>query len=79
MAAPHSQFFPAEQDNYKSATNANAKLAVEQAICFEIAEGNYIVTNNKPVIISALGAIPKPDSTEMRLIHDCFPPPWGGP
>ena len=30
-----------------------------------------MVTLTKPVIISELGAIPKPDSTEGRLIHDC--------
>ena len=74
LAPPQSKFFPTEQDNHKSATNADAKLAVEQAICNEIAEGNYIVTNDRPVIISALGVIPKPDSTEVHLIHDCSRP-----
>lgn len=58
-------------NNYKSATNASVKSVVKQTIASEIAEGNYVVTLTKPVIISALGAIPKPDSTEVRLIHDC--------
>ena len=29
----------------------------------------------KPTIISALGAVPKPDSDDLRLIHDCSMPP----
>ena len=33
-----------------------------------------IVTNAKPTIVSALGAIPKPDSDKIRLIHDCSRP-----
>ena len=74
MAPPLSTFFPAEQDNYKSATNASVKVAVERTIRSEIAEGNYVITNSKPIIVSALGAIPKPDSTEVRLIHDCSRP-----
>ncbi|KAL9975581.1 hypothetical protein ACROYT_G012757 [Oculina patagonica] len=36
--------------------------------------GNYIVTTAKPTIVSALGAIPKPDSDNIRLIHDCSRP-----
>ena len=63
-----------EQDNYKSATNANDNLAVQRTIRSEIAEGNYVITNSKPIIGSALGAISKPDSKEMSLIHDCCRP-----
>ena len=40
----------------------------------EIIHGNYIVTNEKPIIVSAIGAIPKPNSNEVRLIHDCSRP-----
>lgn len=61
-------------DNYKSATNSTNRHKVEQTILDEIAEGNYIITKEKPTIISALGAIPKPDSDEVRLIHDCSRP-----
>lgn len=61
-------------NNYKSATNASIQSAVEQTIASEIAEGNYAVTPTKPAIISAVEAIPKPDSTEVRLIHDCSRP-----
>ena len=67
-----------QQGSYKSDTNAAAKLAVEQTILNEIAEGNYVVTDTKPVIVSALGAIPKPDSSEVHLIHDSSRPhAWG--
>ena len=60
--------------NYKSATNVSTKAAVEQAIVGEIAEGNYVISKSKPTIVSALGAIPKPDSPDVRLIHDCSRP-----
>ena len=33
-----------------------------------------MATDHKPVIISALGAVPKPDTEEVRLIHDCSQP-----
>ena len=33
--------------------------------------GNYIITETKPKLVSALGAIPKPKSEDIRLIHDC--------
>ena len=67
-------FANVDMDNYKSATNPNAKPLVEQTIRNEIAEGNYSISANKPTIVSALGAIPKPDSSEIRLIHDCSRP-----
>ena len=61
-------------DNYKSATNPVNRPMVEQTIRQEIALGNYVVSPTKPRIISALGAIPKPNSPEIRLIHDCSRP-----
>lgn len=60
--------------NYHSATCPKNKLKVEQQIKKEISEGRYIITEDKPVLISALGAIAKPDSDELRLIHDCSQP-----
>ena len=66
---------PAQQHNYKSATSEAHKPKVEQTILGKIADGNHVVTDIKPTIISALGAIPKPDSSEVRLIHDCSRPP----
>jgi len=58
-------------DNYRSATNPDNRQKVEQTIRDEIVQGNYVITKSKPQVVSALGAIPKPDSTEVRLIHDC--------
>lgn len=64
------QFAQAEVNNYKLATNPTAKTSVE---C-KISKGNYVVSNSKPTIISALGTVPKPDFSEVRLIHDCSRP-----
>ena len=61
-------------ENYKSATNPVNRPMVEQTIRQEIALGNYVVSPTKPRIVSALGAIPKPSSPEIRLIHDCSSP-----
>ena len=60
-----------ETDNYKSATSSHQQ--VEQQILQEIKEGRYLVVEEKPQVISALGAIPKPDGN-IRLIHDCSRP-----
>ena len=64
----------AEVRNYKSATEHDVHDKVEKTIREEIQHGNYIVTAEKPTIVSALGAIPKPDSDKIRLIHDCSRP-----
>ena len=60
--------------NYKSVTDVNVRSQVEKQLCSEIAKGHYLITDTKPLIVSALGAIPKPDSDELRLIHDCSRP-----
>ena len=60
---------PVCQNNYKSATCPEAKPMVEKQILTEIEEGNYVKVDKKPTIVSALGAIPKPDGG-IRLIHD---------
>ena len=39
----------------------------------EIANGNYIKIDKPPIIVSPLGAIPKPDGG-VRIIHDCSRP-----
>ena len=62
---------PAEMDNYKSATHSTIMDKVEQTLLEEIREGNYIVTDTKPTIVSVLEAILKPDSGKVCLIHDC--------
>ncbi len=59
--------------NYSSATDISVGHLVEEQIQVEIVEGRYIVSKEKPTIISALGAIPK-DGDTVRLIHDCSRP-----
>ena len=59
---------------YCSATDPAVRNKVKETLLKELGIGNYVVTDHKPVIISALGAVPKPDSEEVRLIHDCSQP-----
>ena len=47
--------------------------AVENQILEEIENGHYLIVNNQPSIVSALGAIPKKNG-DVRLIHDCSRP-----
>lgn len=69
-----SQFTPARQPNYSSATGKENRRKVEQQIQFELDHGHYRRCDTPPTIVSALGAIPKQDSTQIRLIHDCSQP-----
>ena len=48
---------------------------MEKVILEELSAGNYHIVEEKPRIISALGAVPKQDSDEIRLIHDASRPP----
>lgn len=66
-----------KQRNYKSALCGENREAVEKQIRCELANGRYVTTSAQPYIISALGAIPKPDSNKVRLIHDCSQPVGG--
>ena len=51
---------------------------VTKQIQDELQHGHYkIVSDNKPAIVSALGAIPKKDSANIRIIHDCSRPVGG--
>lgn len=59
--------------NHKSALEAGARERMDAIIIGEILEGNYIVTDTKPTIVSALGAVPKDDG-DLRPIHDCSLP-----
>ena len=67
-----------KMENYRSVTNSKAKVKVEQTIQEEIREGNYIISPTRPTIVSALAAVPKQDSDELRLIHDCSMPKGKG-
>ena len=74
LVQPGTSFFDVDMDNYKSATNPVNRPKVKQTIRGEIAHGNYVILAVKPRIISTLGAIPKPNSSEIRIIHDCSRP-----
>ena len=63
-----------EVDNYSSATNCHMRAQTEAQILTEVENGHYKIVDEKPLIISALGAIPKRDSSKVRLIHDCSRP-----
>ena len=62
-----------QMSNYKSATCSDNFGPVESQIIEEISEGRYMVTDEPPRLVSALGAIPK-SSKGVRLIHDCSRP-----
>ena len=67
---------PSFRDNYKSAEVTN-RAKVEAQILSEIALGNYIVTTDRPAVVSSLGAVPKAGSSEIRIIHDLSQPNGG--
>ncbi|MCP4932897.1 MAG: hypothetical protein GY927_01530 [bacterium] len=61
-------------ENYKSAMDSPFREKVEDQLLSEILAGNYQPCSSAPTIISALGAIPKPNGRDVRLIHDCSRP-----
>ena len=65
-------------ENYRSATNTEPRPKVEQTLRDELREGNYVISPTKPTIVSAIGAVPKANSDELRLIHDCSMPKGQG-
>ena len=50
------------------------KMCARSQILTEFQNGRYRIVDRKPAIISALGAIPKKDSNNVRLIHDASRP-----
>ena len=54
--------------NYHSTTSTEVGDKVERQTREEIQQGNYVATKVKPAIVSALGAIPKPNTDRFRLI-----------
>ena len=62
------------QQNYKSATESANRHKVEKQIKVELEHGHYKLSDSKPTIVSALGAIPKKDGDKVRIIHDCSRP-----
>ena len=71
---PDVQIKPANCKNHPSAQPGSPlyEKATKQ-ILKEIENGNYVICDSKPDIISPMAAIPKPDG-DFRLIHDCSRP-----
>ena len=68
-------------DNYSSTVAPAVRAKVENALLEEIAAGNCfllktenVISSKKPAIISSLSVVSKPNSEEIRLIHDCSQP-----
>ena len=67
------KFVDVSCENYRSATT-EFKAQTERQILTEITHGHYVFTDHKPKVVSALGAIPKSNSSDVRIIHDCSRP-----
>ena len=74
---PNSEIKPAKVKNYRSATCPENRPIVEAMIKRELSEGRYVKVSEPPILISALGAVEKPDSPDLRLIHDGSMPRGG--
>ena len=61
-----SQATPVATNTYRSATSDHT--LVEKQILEELSEGRYVVTSDRPTIISAIGAVPKPDGN-IRIVY----------
>ena len=69
-----SNVVPAEVANHPLASPGSEYYGmVKQQVLSEIGEGNYVICDNKPDLLSPLGAVPKPTG-DIRLIHDCSCP-----
>jgi hypothetical protein len=64
------------RNNYLSATREH-KLATEKQIVKELELGRYVVCDESPLAVSSLGAIPKPNGVDIRIIHDLSRPEGG--
>ena len=60
--------------NHKSTLNALNRVKVENQIIHVLHNNRYVICGHKPMVISALGAVPNAESDDIRLIHDCSRP-----
>ena len=65
---------PVFLNNYKSATDPSVAPLVEAQIKQELCNGRYVISASRPHLISAIGAILKPKTNSVRIIHDCSRP-----
>ena len=76
---PHdTKFVATEINNYKSSTDPYVGDKVEAQMLKEINVNNYVIVQDKPTIVSAISALPKPDSDDICIIHDCSMPTGKG-
>ena len=64
---------PVYMHNNKSAS-ITYRAQVDKALRKEIELGRYQTVSEKPHIVSPLGAVPKDNGQDIRLIHDCSQP-----
>ena len=55
-------------DNHKSATSGPLRPLVEEQMKFQLSHGHYQYTDEDPMIISALGALPLPGPTSVSFM-----------
>ena len=70
------EIFPVELPNHGSCYTNDKRQLVDRQVMHEIEVGNYIPTVQRPLVVSPLGAVDKPDGG-VRLIHDCSMPEGG--
>ena len=65
---------PAFTKNNRSALRPGAKEQIEEQLCKGLSLGHFGSSTTPPIIVNAIGAVPKRDSSELRLIMDCSRP-----
>lgn len=74
LTDPGQTFVRVETANYSSATRPDRKQAAEKQLREELVKGHVVVSDQKPTIVKAIGAVPKDNSPELRLITDASRP-----
>ena len=65
---------PAFTKNNKSALRPGAKEQIEEQLSVGLLLGHFATSTTPPTIVNAIGAVPKTDSSELRMIMDCSRP-----
>ena len=65
---------PAFTKNNRSALRPGAKEQIEEQLCKGLSLGHFGSSDIPPIIVNAIGGVPKRDSSELRLIMDCSRP-----
>ena len=76
LLSPDSMVSHAFTHNNKSALRPGAKDQIEAQLVKGLQEDHFAIADkaNMPLTIKALGAVPKKDSNELRMIMDCSRP-----